>query len=263
MTRALLILLTLVAACGPRLHNGAQRHAEAPQVTVSRAQFGDADPYDWQQGSPENHPVHGIDVSRYQGTIDWSTAQANGVNFAFLKATEGADHADENFPTYWAQSAVAGIPRGAYHFFYHCSSAESQARWFIANVPRDPSALPPVLDIEYTPTSPTCRGKPDPARVRAEASTFLSLIAAHYGKRPILYTTVDFFEENHLSQLSGVDFWIRSTAAHPSEVYEGARWTFLQYSGTGLVPGINHKTDLNVFAGSAKGWSAWLAARQG
>ncbi len=256
MTRVLLILLTLLAACGHR----SQRHADdTPQVAISRAQFGDADPFDWQQGGPHNHPVHGIDVSRYQGDIDWPTARANGVNFAFLKATEGADHSDENFRTYWTGAAQAGVPRGAYHFFYHCSSAESQARWFIANVPRDASALPPVLDIEYTSTSPTCSSKPDPARVRAEASTFLSLITAHYGKRPILYTTVDFFEENSLNQLAGVDFWIRSTAAHPSDVYDGSRWTFWQYSGTGLVPGIDHRTDLNVFAGSAKGWSAWLA----
>lgn len=259
MTRALLILLTLLAACGHR----STRNADAPQVTISRAQFSDADPYDWQHGSPANRPVHGIDVSRYQGEIDWPTAQANGVNFAFLKATEGADHADDHFATYWAQTAAAGVPRGAYHFFYHCSSAESQARWFIAHVPRDPAALPPVLDIEYTPTSPTCSGKPNPTQVRAEASRFLSLIAAHYGKRPILYTTVDFFEENGLNQLQGIDFWIRSTAAHPSEVYDGAHWTFWQYSGTGLVPGIGHHTDLNVFSGSASGWAAWLAARTG
>ena len=97
----------------------------------------------------------------------------------------------------------------------------------------------------------------------SQAARFLSLISAHYAKRPLLYTTTDFFTENDFGQLQGVDFWLRSTAAHPSDLYGGTPWTFWQYSGTGLVPGINHRTDLNVFSGSARGWAAWLAARQG
>jgi lysozyme len=99
------------------------------------------------------------------------------------------------------------------------------------------------------------------AEVHAEARVFLNAVEAHYGQRPILYTTVDFYEENRLWEMGGVDFWLRSTAAHPSDRYPGQHWLIWQYSGTGLVPGIKGKVDLNAFAGDRRAFAAWLAAQ--
>ena len=90
------------------------------------------------------------------------------------------------------------MPRGAYHFYYFCRTAEDQARWFIRHVPRDRSALPPVLDMEWNPQSPTCKLRPDAATVRSEMKTFLTMVERHYGKKPIIYTSVDFFDDNDL-----------------------------------------------------------------
>jgi lysozyme len=258
--RVLIGLCLILAACGgSRSVNPARQPAPLPAVIAP--DFGDADPHDWDGRRPQGYPVHGIDLSRFQTRIDWTQARAAGVNFAFIKATEGGDQVDPMFDSHWAGAAQAGVVRGAYHFFYHCRPAIEQARWFMRHVPRTAGALPPVLDMEWTPTSPTCRTRRDGATIRAEAEVFLEAAARHYGQRPILYTTVDFFEDNELWRLDGVEFWLRSTAAHPRDSYEGQRWTFWQYTGTGLVPGIAGKVDINVFAGSRAAWNGWVAAR--
>lgn len=256
-TPVLLIALALVA-CGPGPQSGRQN--QTAQTPVFAAKFGDSDPVDWPPGdAPRSHSVHGIDISVWQGDIDWHKARSNGVNFAFLKATEGGDLVDPAFEHNWAQAQAAGVARGAYHYFYHCRPAAEQARWFIAHVPRAQNALPPVLDMEWTPRSPTCRTKRPATQIRAEARSFLSALQDHYGQVPILYTTLDFYEDNQLWKLTGVEFWLRSTAAHPSDSYPGQHWTFWQYSATGAVPGLRGPVDLNAFSGTRADWANWLA----
>lgn len=230
-----------------------------PRSPAIPPRFGDADPVVWPGRTPGLYPVHGIDLSRWQEEVDWPTARANGVNFAFIKATEGGDHADPGFARHWRESAAAGVPRGAYHFYYFCRSAREQAAWFIANVPKEQGMLPPVLDLEWNGASRTCTNRPTPSEVRAEAMTFLNLVGRHYGLRPIVYTTVDFWRDNELWLLDGAQPWLRAVTRHPSEAYPGEQWTFWQYSGTGLVPGIRGEVDLNAFAGTPGEWSAWLA----
>ena len=87
---------------------------------------------------------------------------------------------------------------------------------------------------------------------------FLDIVSAHYGKRPVIYTSVDFFRDNDLGQIHGVDFWLRAVAKHPSDLYPGQHWTFWQYTSTGIVPGVPGKTDINVFAGSRADWAEWV-----
>ncbi len=251
------VIVALLASCGPR--QPSQNTAQPP--TVRAANFGDADQQDFPGRNPQSYPVQGIDASRYQGAIDWPQAAAAGVSFAYLKATEGGDGLDPTFATNWQGAARAGIPRGAFHFFYWCRPAAEQARWFIRNVPRTPGALPPVLDLEWTPFSPTCTLRPDPATVRAETQIFLNIIERHYGQRPIIYTSPDIYAAAQLSRLKGYEFWLRSVADRPANVYRGQAWTFWQYSSTGLVPGIGGKTDLNAFVGSKADWANWLTAR--
>jgi len=168
-TILLLSLALTLAACAPR--PPAPKGA-APAFHVTAPDFGDARPVDWGAESPRSHSVHGIDTSVWQGEIDWPTARAHGVNFAFLKATEGGDRVDPAFARNWAEAAAAGVPRDAYHFFYHCRPAIEQARWFIAHVPRRSGALPPVLDMEWNPHSPTCSGKRPVARFMPRRGSF-------------------------------------------------------------------------------------------
>lgn len=259
ITLATGLILALVACGRP-----ATRLEGGPALTAlpGRINFDDARPHDFGRHGPHRYPVHGIDVSRYQTQIDWPVARDNGVGFAFIKATEGGENLDPMFRDHWSGAAAAGVPRGAYHFYYHCRPAAEQARWFINNVPRAAGALPPVLDIEWTPFSPTCTLRPPAAEVRAEAQTFLAIVARHYGQRPIIYTSIDFYRDNQLWKVDGADFWLRSVAGHPDKIYDGQNWTFWQYTGTGLVPGIPGKADINTFAGSRSEWASWLQNRQ-
>jgi lysozyme len=250
--------LAVLAGCGEAPPHRASGSAVASVVTPS---FGDARPVNWPGRAPSAYPVHGIDVSKYQGSIDWATARAHGVNFAFIKATEGGDRLDSRFHEHWRGAREAGVARGAYHFYYFCTPAEAQARWFIANVPKERGMLPPVIDLEWNPQSPTCTYRPPAEAVRSEALTFMNILERHYGQRPVIYTDPGFFERNQLMRLAGEEVWLRSTAAHPTDRYGVAGWTFWQYSATGLIPGIGGEVDLNAFGGSRAEWLAWLQAR--
>lgn len=254
---SVLMLVTLAACGGGRAPPSQQGAVMAGQG--SGPQFGDSKPHPWVGGHPYNNPVHGIDISRYQGNIDWGRVRSSGVSFAFIKATEGGDYADPNFRRYWYEAAQAGIPRGAYHYFYFCRSGAQQAAWFIQNVPRERGAMPPVLDLEWTPSS-TCPGRPPSEEVLREAKIFKDILHQYYGQRPIIYTTVDFYRDNNLRSWPE-EFWLRSVAGHPRLVYPGQRYSFWQYSGTGIVPGIQGNVDLNVFAGDPNQWRQWLNRR--
>ncbi len=230
------------------------------ELEASPSRYGDADPQFFGDRHPGTHEVHGIDVSKWQGDIDWQRLKRNDVAFAFIKSTEGGDLNDERFREYWNGAKRAGIPRGAYHFFYFCRPASEQAEWFIRNTPKDRTALPPVLDIEWNHTSPTCKKRPPPATIRREMNTFLKRVERHYGKRPLIYTTVDFHRQNLEGHFTDYQFWVRSVADHPDNIYPGRSWHFWQYTGTGRIPGINGDTDINVFVGNAKQWNTWLAS---
>lgn len=248
------LVLVVAVACGggPGRNGGAPGPGAFPQI-------GDSAPHDWGRAHPYGHQVHGIDISRWQGDIDWSRVRGSGISFVYMKSTEGGDHLDPNFRRYWRETAAARIPRGAYHYYYFCRTGAEQAAWFIRNVPRERGSLPPVLDIEWT-HSKTCPGRPSPAVVKREANIFLDIVGRHYGQRPVVYTTVDFYHDNDLGDLRA-EFWLRSVADHPRNIYPGERWAFWQYTGTGIVPGISGDVDLNAFAGSGADWARWLQTR--
>ena len=88
----------------------------------------DAKPVDFKGQRPTSFPVHGIDAARFEKSINWSKARRNGVNFAFIKATEGGDLLDSAFKSHWRGAGKAGVARGAYHFYYFCTTPEMQAR---------------------------------------------------------------------------------------------------------------------------------------
>jgi lysozyme len=207
---------------------------------------------------PADFPVHGIDVSKYQGRIDWQAAASGGVRFAWIKATEGGDRDDEMFRANWDGARAAGIPAGAYHFYYFCRPVEDQIAWFKTHVPPTPDALPPVLDIEWNALSPTCKLRPPPAKIRADMAKFLHEMENFYGKKPVVYTTVDFHREVLTGALDNYPFWLRSVAGFPTKRYGKRPWAFWQYTATGKVPGVKGKVDRNAFAGSEKQWQNFL-----
>lgn len=242
--------------------SAASAMAPSPQMRsqIYRHRFRDAKPINFGRVSPAQYAVHGVDVSRWQGDIDWAKLRTQGANFAYIKATDGGDHLDPMFKKNWRRAADAGIRRGAYHFFYWCRTAGEQADWFIRNVPRDPDALPPVIDVEWNGES-SCKKRPSAAKVREKMQVFMDKLERHYGQRPIIYTAPDFYADNLKGAFLDYPFWLRSVAAHPSKRYPGRKWIFWQYSGSGLSHGVDEKIDLNVFHGSERDWLNWVSAR--
>ncbi|MBR3014682.1 MAG: glycoside hydrolase family 25 protein [Bacteroidaceae bacterium] len=195
---------------------------------------------------PCEYNVHGIDISHYQGGIDWAELHKNKdtdfpLRFIFMKATEGGDLADATFVQNFDSAKAYGFVRGAYHFFNPSSDARKQAEFFIRNVQLKPGDLAPVLDVET-------KGK-NKADLQRSVKTWLDVVEAHYGVKPILYTSYKF-KENYLSDAAFDEYpyWI----AHyyvDSVRYRG-HWEFWQHTDIGEVPGIEGDVDLNVFNGT-------------
>jgi len=211
---------------------------------------------------PADYPIHGIDVSRYQGVIDWKTVKEEGHRFAWIKATEGGDHADEKFALNWIAAHDAGIARGAYHFYFWCRPVQDQINWFIKNVPVESASLPPVLDVEWNGDYELCPKKVPKAQALAAMKAFLVAIERHYGKRPVIYTTIDFYRDVIVGDLHDYSLWVRTVNAHPQQRYPGRRWAFWQYTAEGRVAGIKGNVDRNTFFGSEEQWQAFLKGPQ-
>lgn len=209
--------------------------------------------------TPADYQVHGIDVSKYQGDIDWNAVRASGVKFAWIKATEGGDYVDEKFSRNWELAKEAGIPRGAYHFMYWCRPAEEQAQWFVTHVPKDPDALPPVLDVEWNGYSKTCPHHVSRDVAIAEMKTVLSAMEAAYGKRPVIYTSVDFYHDVIEGALTDYPMWLRCVKGFPTIKYGNQHWHFWQHTEHAQVAGIKGNVDENAFNGTPEKWREFLA----
>lgn len=207
--------------------------------------------------------IHGIDVSKYQGDIDWNAVRNAGVKFVWIKATEGGDYLDEKFAQNWTMAKAVGIPHGAYHFMYWCRPAQEQAQWFIEHVPKDPDALPPVLDVEWNPTSKTCPKRVPSDVARAEMKIILDAMERAYGKKPVIYTSVDFYHDVLKGEMAGYPMWVRSVKYYPAVKYGPRRWHFWQHTARARVPGISGNVDENAFYGSPHEWKAFLALASG
>jgi lysozyme len=208
---------------------------------------------------PTDYPIHGIDVSKFQGDIDWNAVAGSGVKFAWIKATEGGDNADARFQANWTGAKAAGVPHGAYHFVYWCRPPLEEMANFEQNAPVENDALPPVLDVEATPTSKTCHRHLTQEGAIAEMKVMLDEMERHYGKRPVIYTTVDFYQAI-LADGAFMDYpiWVRSTKYQPSVKYGPRPWHFWQYQSDGSIAGIQVHVDRDAFFGTEKQWEAFL-----
>lgn len=197
---------------------------------------------------PFGYNVHGVDISRYQGNIDWPLLeltrqkQRYPIRFVFAKATEGGDLMDRTFSYNFESARKSGFIRGAYHYYIPSTPPEKQADFYIERVKLRKGDLPPVLDIEVT-------GKRNIDDLRRDLKVWLDRVEAHYGVKPIIYTSFNF-KTRYLndSLFNSYPYWI----AHyyvDTVTYKG-HWEFWQHTDVGVVPGIPEKVDLNIFNGS-------------
>lgn len=202
---------------------------------LTRTEAGDWHP------STLRYPRQGIDVSHHQGAIRWSLLPNAGVDFAYIKASEGGDYRDPVFAENWAGAKAAGIERGAYHFFSLCRPGAEQAANFIAMVPRVADALPPAIDLEYLGN---CDKPVSVAAFHRELGIFIRLIERRYGQPVILYLTGEFDRTYQVSARVDRPLWLRSILTEPG--FATRPWTLWQASSFRRLPGIAGRVDWNV-----------------
>ncbi len=198
--------------------------------------------------------IPGIDVSHWQGEIDWSKLVQAGVKFAFIKATEFplnrvTVYIDDKLKTNIAGAAQNGILWGAYHFFRTHIDPIIQARVFCETVSAF-SCLPPVLDLEVAGSKGT--------KLNEKVLYFLQEVERITNRRPIIYTSGGFWRSYMLYNRRNDADWARVyplwlaqyTTTWPTIIYPWAGWDFWQYSDKGRLPGIKAAVDLNWYIGS-------------
>ncbi len=196
----------------------------------------------------------GIDVSHFQGDVDWTQVKAAGKTFAFAKATQGTEEVDPQFATNWPAMKQAGVVRGAYHFFQPDADATAQAEHFIATVQLEAGDLPPVIDVEVAEGVST-------EGIDADVKTWLEKVAAAYGVQPILYSDLSFIQENLASGFSDYPLWVADYSSDPPDPPgDWQKWTFWQNSDTGEVAGIDGDVDLDRYQGTEAEWRGLLVA---
>lgn len=198
----------------------------------------------------ERYPVRGVDVSHWQGEIDWQTLAAQDVSFAFIKATEGSDFVDKRFAANWADARQTGLRTGAYHFFSFDSAGRTQAENFIRTVDSFEGMLPPVIDLEFY--GDKAKHPPAQADVRRELNELIALLKAHYGMQPVIYATQASYDLYLAGAYEDCDVWIRSVFTRP-RISDGRKWTFWQYADREKLQGYTGEErfiDMNVFCGS-------------
>lgn len=193
--------------------------------------------------SEARFPIRGVDVSHHQGPVDWEQVRASGIDFAFIKATEGSDHQDSRFHENWANAGRAGLARGAYHFFTFCSPGRGQAENFLASLEGLEPELPPVADVEF---AGNCRSWTTIEDIQQELSVFLAEVEASLGRRPTIYLTNTSHRRIIAGRFDDFPLWVRNTFLEPSSrTYP--RWAFWQFADNARLAGVRGPIDLNVY----------------
>lgn len=194
--------------------------------------------------------LHGIDVSGWQGTVDWAAVRRSGRVFAFAKATEGATFVDSTFGPNRVGMAANGLAlRGFYHFARpDRNSAATEASHFLRTIGSLGLGEVAVLDLEVAPSP----------KVGDWAAEWLDIVAKATGRTPILYSYQSYLYEIPTSRLTQYPLWVASWGADDGTVPATApktdrwsRWTWWQYTSKAAVPGVAGRVDDNLFFGSA------------
>ena len=194
---------------------------------------------------PAGYEIHGIDVSRYQRTVNWKEVKEmkDGnikISFAFIKATEGVGNVDEQFRRNWLKAEEQNICKGAYHFFIAGKSGKKQARNFIEIVDLKKGDLPPVLDIEQSYGVQA-------NEIKKEVKEWLLIIEKQYGIKPVIYTNIDFYKNYLQADFDDYPIWIAHYLESDKPRIE-RKWSFWQHNESGRVNGIKTPVDFNVFS---------------
>ncbi|MDA6068821.1 glycoside hydrolase family 25 protein [Flavobacterium sp. AC] len=195
----------------------------------------------------ENHKgkVIGIDVSEFQGKVQWDEVEVleekYPVKFVFIRATAGNDKVDRQFKRNWEGAKEHKIMRGAYHYYRPNENSIEQANLFIKTVKLQKGDLPPVLDIERLPKNQSLDS------LKKGLKRWLNKVETHYQVRPIIYTGERYYDDFLKEEFGQYLFWIANYNFYREKIEDD--WLFWQFTEKGSLPGIKHRVDVNIYNG--------------
>lgn len=190
----------------------------------------------------------GLDVSEFQGTINWTLVETienrYPLEFVFIRATAGNDRVDGQFEENWLGAKKRKIIRGAYHYYRPNENSLEQAQLFIKTVQLKKGDLPPVLDIEKLPKGQSLDS------LKIGLRRWLNVVEAHYKVKPIIYTGEKYYDDFLKEDFSDYLFWIANYNFYREKI--GEDWLFWQFTEKASVPGIKGNVDVNIFNGDVE-----------
>ena len=186
----------------------------------------------------------GIDVSRYQGTIDWNMVANQGrISYAYVKATEGASLVDPYFYTNIAEARRAGISVGSYHFYRAHISVDLQVANMTAAVRKEDQDLVPMIDVETT-------NGVSKEKFLADLRVFVDKITQYYGVRPLIYTYQNFYNRYLVGEFPGYHWMIAKYHDEAPYLDDEIDYIMWQYTQSGYVPGVRGGVDRSCIMGT-------------
>lgn len=186
----------------------------------------------------------GIDVSRYQGEIDWQRVASEGeVSYAYIKATEGAQLVDRYYWSNIKAARQAGLSVGSYHFYRARVSVEEQLANMTNTVLKEDQDLVPIVDIETT-------NGVGQAQFVADLRVFIERVTAHYGRKPLLYTYQNFYNKYLVGEFPGYQWMIAKYQKEAPMLVDGTDYMMWQYTQTGRIPGVRGNVDRSCLMGN-------------
>jgi lysozyme len=190
----------------------------------------------------------GLDVSQYQGDINWSEVDSVEnkfpLHFVLIRATAGDDKEDTQFDDNWKGAKKHNLIRGAYHYYRPNQNSIEQANNFIKTVKLQKGDLPPVLDIEQLPKNQSIDS------LKVGLKRWLKKVDSHYKVKPIIYTGERYYEDFLKEEFEGYTFWVANYNFFEENIKDD--WLFWQFTEKAVIKGINHNVDLNIYNGTPK-----------
>jgi lysozyme len=193
----------------------------------------------------KDYEIEGIDISKYQRAIGWDVVAKQGIDFAFVKATEGANLTDTHFGQNWTTIKQVGMKRGAYHFFRPTVSALAQAKNYLDKVPFEAGDLPPVLDAEDDDGA-------SKEVIISRMQSWLDIVEKRCGTKPIIYTNLRFYYNYIVGNFDSYPLWIAKYSSVRPQLVNDKQFKIWQYGSKGRIEGIDGNVDLNVFLGDTE-----------
>jgi len=190
--------------------------------------------------------IFGIDVSQYQGTIDWENLEAIEeqfeIKFVVVRATAGSKKVDRNFKKNWKNLSSTVYIQGAYHYYRPDENSTDQANNFIKNVKLRKGHLPPILDIEKMPKGQSMD------KLKKGLQNWLTIVEKQFGVKPIIYTGEKYFEDFLQEDFPNYKFWIANYNPLKEKIED--EYLMWQFTEKAQLHGVNELVDVNVFNGN-------------